>query len=68
MAKTGSLEPPPQGPPRGTGKMAGYQGQLIAWVEEEPDMSMPELAALLEATCAVIAHPTSLSRLLLASG
>ena len=68
MAKTGSLEPAPQGRPRGTGKLAGYQDQLIAWVEAEPDMSMPELAALLEAACGVIAHPASLSRLLLASG
>lgn len=68
MAKTGSLEPAPQGRPRGTGKLAGYQDQLIAWVEAEPDMSMPELAALLEADCGVTAHPTSLSRLLLASG
>ncbi len=68
MARTGSLEPAPQGRPRGTGKLAGYQSRLIAWVEAEPDMSMPELAALLEAECDVIAHPTSLSRLLLASG
>lgn len=68
MAKTGSLEPAPQGRPRGTGKLAGYQDQLIAWVEAEPDMSMPELAVLLEAACGVIAHPASLSRLLLARG
>lgn len=68
MAKTGSLEPAPQGRPRGSGKLAAYQDRLIAWVEAEPDMSMPELAALLEAECDVIAHPTSLSRLLLASG
>ena len=68
MAKTGSLEPSPQGRPRGSGKLAAHQDRLIAWVEAEPDMSMPELAALLEAECDVIAHPTSLSRLLLASG
>jgi transposase len=68
MAKTGSLEPAVQGRPRGTGKLAAHQDRLIAWVEAEPDMSMPELAALLEADCGVIAHPTSLSRLLLASG
>jgi transposase len=68
MATTGSLEPAVQGRPRGTGKLAAHQDRLIAWVEAEPDMSMPELAALLEADCGVIAHPTSLSRLLLASG
>lgn len=68
MERTGSLEPAPQGRPRGSGKLAAHQEQLIAWVEAEPDMSMPELAALLEAECGVLAHPTSLSRLLLASG
>jgi len=68
MARTGSLEPAPQGRPRGTGKLAAHRDRLIAWVEAEPDMSMPELASLLEADCGVIAHPTSLSRLLLASG
>jgi hypothetical protein len=31
-------------------------------------MSMPELAALLEAKCGVIVHPASLSRALLAAG
>lgn len=68
MAKTGSLEPARQGRPRGTGKLAAYQDQLIGWVEAEPDMSMPELAALLEAKCGVIVHPASLSRALLAAG
>ncbi|MDB5577633.1 MAG: Transposase protein [Bradyrhizobium sp.] len=68
MAKTGSLEPARQGRPRGTGKLSEYQDQLIGWVEAEPDMSMPELAALLEAQCGVIVHPASLSRLLLAAG
>lgn len=68
MAKTGSLEPARQGRPRGTGKLAEYRDQLIAWIEAEPDMSMPELAALLEAKCGVIVHPASLSRALLAAG
>lgn len=68
MAKTGSLEPARQGRPRGTGKLAEYHDQLIGWVEAEPDMSMPELATLLEAKCGVIVHPASLSRALLAAG
>jgi transposase len=68
MAKTGSLEPARQGRPRGTGKLAEYREQLIAWIEAEPDMSMPELAALLEAKSGVIVHPASLSRALLAAG
>jgi transposase len=68
MATTGSLEPARQGRPRGTGKLAACRDQMIGWVEAEPDMSMPELAALLEARCGVIAHPASLSRALLAAG
>jgi transposase len=68
MAETGSLAPARQGRPRGSGKLAAYQDQLVGWVEAEPDMSMPELAALLEARCGVVAHPASLSRLLLAAG
>lgn len=67
MVETGSLAPARQGRPRGTGKLAAHQSQLIAWVEAEPDMSMPELAARLEAERGVVAHPASLSRLLVAS-
>ncbi|MDH7975951.1 IS630 family transposase [Sphingomonas sp. AR_OL41] len=65
MAATGSLAPARQGRPRGSGKLAAYRERLIGWVEAEPDMSMSELAALLEADCGVVAHTTSLSRLLL---
>jgi transposase len=68
MAETGSLAPGRQGRPRGGGKLAAYRDRLIGWVEAEPDISMPELAARLEAECGVVVHPASLSRLLLAAG
>ena len=67
MAETGSLAPGRQGRPRGGGKGA-YRDRLIGWVETEPDISMPELASRLEAECGVVAHPASLSRLLLGAG
>lgn len=68
MAETGSLAPARQGRPRGGGKLAAYRDRLISWVETESDISMPELAARLEAECGVAAHPASLSRLLLGAG
>lgn len=68
MAETGSLAPARQGRPPGSGKLAAYRDRLISWVEGEPDISMPELAARLETECGVVAHPSALSRLLLAAG
>jgi transposase len=41
---------------------------LLDWVEAEPDITMPELAAKLEAEKDVVAHPASLSRVLLKAG
>jgi transposase len=37
---------------------------LLEWVEAEPDITMPELAAKLKADKDVTAHPASLSRVL----
>ena len=49
VAKTGSTAPARQGRPPGAGKLAPYMAMLIRWVETQPDISMPELAAKLEA-------------------
>jgi transposase len=68
MTETGSLAPARQGRPPGDGKLAPYGDRLIGWVETEPDISMPELAAKLEAECGIVVHPASLSRYLLAAG
>lgn len=68
MAETGSLAPARQGRPPGGGKLAAYGDRLICWVEAEPDITMPELAARLEAECELVAHPASLSRFLLSAG
>ena len=68
VARTGSAAPARQGRPPGAGKLAPHMAKLIRWVEAKPDISMPELAAKLEAETQVIAHPASLSRALLAAG
>jgi transposase len=68
MATKGTLEPEKQGRPRGGGKLAPYTDVLSRWVEENGDITMPELAAKLEAECGVSAHPASLSRFLIVLG
>ena len=68
MAETGSLAPARQGRPAGGGKLAVCRPQLIAWVEREGDITLPELAARLARECQVVVHPTSLSRLLREAG
>ena len=49
VSRTGSAEPARQGRPPGGGKLAPYLTALLEWVEAEPDITMPELAAKLEA-------------------
>jgi transposase len=63
-----SLAPAKQGRPSGGGKLANHRDFLIAQVEKRPDVTMPELAALLEAERGVTASPASLSRLLCRAG
>ena len=68
VARTGSAEPARQGRPPGGGKLSAYLATLIGWVEAEPDITLPELAAKLLAAEGVAAHPASLSRALIRSG
>ena len=68
VSRTGSAQPARQGRPPGGGKLAPYLTALIGWVEAEPDITMPELAAKLKAEKDVTAHPASLSRVLLKAG
>ena len=67
-ARTGSVAPSRQGRPPGSGRLAVHVAALIAWVDAEGDVTMPELAARLLAERGVKAHPASLSRLLRAEG
>ncbi len=68
VTKTGSTAPARQGRPPGAGKLAPYMVMLIRWVEEKRDITMPELAAKLEAATKVRVHPASLSKALLGAG
>lgn len=68
MAAKGTLAPEKQGRPRGGGKLAAHADVLIRWVEEDGDITMPELAAKLAAERGVVAHPASLSRFLIVEG
>jgi transposase len=65
---TGSLDPARQGRPPGDGKLAAHRAFLIAQVEAQPDITMPELAARLKTKRGVTASPASLSRVLCAAG
>ena len=67
-AQTGSLAPGRQGRPAGSGKLSAYRDIVIAWVETQGDLTLPELAERLAGEHGVAAHPSSLSRLLRSAG
>lgn len=67
-AKEGSPSPRKQGRPLGKGPLADHLDYLIAVVEAEPDITMPELAARLHAERGVTAAWASLSKLLCRAG
>ena len=67
-AATGSLEPAKRGRPEGSGKLAPYREALIEKVKAKPDITMPDLAAWLEAQHGVTVDPSNLSKLLCKAG
>jgi transposase len=67
-ASEGSPKPRKQGRPAGKGPLAEHLDYLIAVVEAEPDITMPELAARLQAELGVVGAWASLSKLLCRSG
>lgn len=64
---TGSLAPKPMGGRRHA-KLDGHRAFLLARVMAEPDITMPELAAELQAASGTRADPSSLSRWLIRNG
>ena len=66
--KTGSLEPDRVGRPKGGGKLGQYRDLIIAKVEDQPYITMPDLAAWLYETKAVQVDPSNLSKLLCKAG
>jgi len=69
QCRTGCLEPDRRGRLLGSrAKLAPYREMLIAKVEEQADMTMPELTHWLFERTAVQVHPSNLSRLLCKAG
>jgi transposase len=68
LDETGSLEPSPMGRPPGGGKLGPYREAIIARVEDEPDITMPDLAAWLLGEHGVSIDPSNLSKLLCKAG
>ena len=64
----GSPKPRKQGRPSGKGPLVEHLDYLIAAVEAEPDITMPELAARLSAERGITAAFASLSKLLCRAG
>jgi len=65
---TGSIKPAQQGRERGRGKLGPHRAYLIDCVKEKPDITMPELAAMLSAERGVTVDPSNISKLLCAAG
>jgi transposase len=67
-ASEGSAKPRKQGRPAGKGPLAAHLDYLVSVVEAAPDITMPELAARLQAERGVVAAWASLSKLLCRAG
>jgi transposase len=65
---TGSAAPGRRGRLPGGGKLGPFQAALLGWVEEQPDITMPELAERLHREHGVTATPSALSRRLCQAG
>jgi len=68
VAREGTPQPRKQGRPAGKGPLVQHLDYLLAVVEATPDITMPELAALLHAERGVTAAWASLSKLLCRAG
>lgn len=65
---TGSVAPARQGRPRGSGKLGPHRRAIIDKVRAKPDITMPDLAAWLEAQHGVTVDPSNLSKFLCQEG
>ena len=64
LRETGSIAPAPRGRPKGHGKLVPHQVFLEDLVAQDGDITLPELAAALEAATGVVAHAASIGRFL----
>lgn len=67
-AATGSVKPARQGREPGSGKLGPHRDFIIERVKEKPDITMPELAGILEAARGVNVDPSNISKLLCREG
>lgn len=65
---TGSIEALRQGREPGRGKLGPHRDYIIDCVKQKPDITMPELAAMLSAERGVTVDPSNISKLLCAAG
>jgi len=65
---TGSVAPAKQGRPRGSGKLGAHRRAIIDKVKAKPDITMPDLAAWLEAQHGVAVDASNLSKFLCKEG
>ena len=68
VCATGSSSPARQGRPGGFGRLDAYADYLVAAVEAQPDLTMPQLSVRLAADHGVTADPAVLSRFLCRRG
>ena len=64
IRRTGHAKAAPQGRPRGQGKLDPHRPFLVELIEQDGDMTMPELAAALSDATGVQAHPDAIGRFL----
>lgn len=68
LEATGSLEPDIGGKRKNSGKLGPLRDAIIAKVEDQPDITMPDLATWLVEAKGVQADPSNLSKLLCRAG
>lgn len=64
IRRTGQARDAPQGRPRGKGKLDPHRALLIERIDQDGDMTMPELAGALANATGVQAHPDAIGRFL----
>ncbi len=64
IRQTGVARAARQGRPKGKGKLAVHQSFLVEVIEQDGDITMPELAAALLVAAGVHAHPDAIGRFL----
>jgi transposase len=66
--ESGSIEPEKLGRPLGSGKLGPHRDFILEQVKRTPDITMPELAALLAAERGIKVDPSNISKFLCAAG